>query len=215
MGYIYTIINKINGKQYIGKTEDTIEERWKKHCKDSKKERCEKRPLYNAFNKYGIENFEIKEIEYIKEGGKLLSDREEYWINYLNTYGNNGYNATKGGDGSTLYDYAEILKTYAEVKSIKKTSEKIGCCIDTVKKVLNINKIDMEKRRSCNVPKIIEQYSLEGELLNTFPSCYQAGKYLKSIIVTPSSVEKLIDRIHRCATGQRKTAYKYIWKFKN
>lgn len=31
MGYIYKITNQINGKSYIGKTERTVEERWKNH----------------------------------------------------------------------------------------------------------------------------------------------------------------------------------------
>ena len=35
MNYIYLITNKINGKQYVGQTIRTIEERWKGHifCK--------------------------------------------------------------------------------------------------------------------------------------------------------------------------------------
>ena len=35
--YIYKITNSINGKSYIGQTQNTIEERWKEHIKDSKK----------------------------------------------------------------------------------------------------------------------------------------------------------------------------------
>ena len=46
MAYIYKITNQINGKVYIGKTLSSIEERWKEHCKDYKREYCEKRPLY-------------------------------------------------------------------------------------------------------------------------------------------------------------------------
>ena len=59
--------------------------------------------------KYGIDNFEIKELEYLEEGGKLLSDREIYWIEKLKTF-HNGYNATKGGDGSILYDKEKVLE---------------------------------------------------------------------------------------------------------
>ena len=38
IGYIYKITNLINGKCYIGQTSRTIEERFKQHLKDSKKE---------------------------------------------------------------------------------------------------------------------------------------------------------------------------------
>ena len=60
------------------------------------------RPLYNAFSKYGLENFIIEEIEKIPNN--LLNEREQYWIKYYDTY-NNGYNATLGGDATILYDY--------------------------------------------------------------------------------------------------------------
>ena len=71
MGYIYCITNLINNKRYIGKTTNSIEERFKEHCSDFQKERCSKRPLYDAMNKYGIENFKIEEIEYIEDDSKL------------------------------------------------------------------------------------------------------------------------------------------------
>lgn len=46
MAYIYKIINDVNQKIYIGKTEFFIEKRFKEHCKDAFRERNEKRPLY-------------------------------------------------------------------------------------------------------------------------------------------------------------------------
>ena len=106
--------------------------------------------------KYGIDNFEIKELEYLKEGGKLLSDRETYWIKQLKTYGHNGYNATIGGDGSTLYNYEEIIDLYKELGSIKKVSKHLNCTVDTVRKVLDKYNIDLEKRKNSSKSKIIE-----------------------------------------------------------
>ena len=94
MSYIYCITNLINNKRYVGKTTQSIQERFQEHCKDSRKGRCEKRPLYDAMNKYGIENFIVEELEQVKDEN-LLSEREIYWIKELGTYGSNGYNASK------------------------------------------------------------------------------------------------------------------------
>ena len=63
MSYIYKITNQINGKLYIGKTNRTIQERFKEHCRDYLKRGNEKRPLYSAMKKYGIRNFSIESIE--------------------------------------------------------------------------------------------------------------------------------------------------------
>ena len=70
-GYIYKITNTINQKSYIGKTINSIAERWKEHKKDSKRSYCKDRPLYRAMNKYGIENFTIEQVEEVdvKERG--------------------------------------------------------------------------------------------------------------------------------------------------
>lgn len=214
MAYIYLITNKINGKQYVGKTENTIDERWREHCNDYQREHCEKRPLYNAMLKYGIDNFEIKELEHLKEGGKLLSDREIYWIEKLGTYGSNGYNATKGGDGTLIYNYDEIVKLYNEYKSINQVSKILNCDKGTINKVLDIYNINTKERKTRSKAKVVEQYSLDERLLNTFDSCYQAGSYLKTIIDSPSDGKKMGRNIGRCANGERKTAYGFIWRFK-
>ena len=63
-GYIYCITNTVNGKQYIGQTIRTIEQRFKDHINKSK---CNKdnQYLYTAMNKYGIENFYVSQLEFI------------------------------------------------------------------------------------------------------------------------------------------------------
>lgn len=104
MAFIYVITNDINKKQYVGKTNFSIEKRFQEHKNDCQKQRPnERRPLYNAMRKYGIEHFSIKLLE--KCSTVKAAERERYWIKKLDTYGRNGYNATCGGDGKQLYDY--------------------------------------------------------------------------------------------------------------
>lgn len=92
MAYIYKIINTLNSKIYIGKTEheDPIK-RWKEHLQDYKRDRNKNRPLYRAFKKYGIENFSFEVLEQVDNA----SDREIYYISLYNSY-KEGYNATTG-----------------------------------------------------------------------------------------------------------------------
>ena len=88
MAYIYKITNDINGKIYIGKTEFSIEKRFNEHCKDAFKPRKEKRPLYSAIQKYGVEHFHITLIEETDNP----NEREIYWIEKLQSF-KYGYNA--------------------------------------------------------------------------------------------------------------------------
>lgn len=134
MFYIYKITNILNGKIYIGKTTDTIENRWKQHKRDAFRERNQNRPLYSAIRKYGIDNFIIEKVEEVSTE-KILNDREIYWIKYYNTY-KNGYNATLGGDGKILLDYNYVYNVYLSTKTIKETARICKCSKETVAKII-------------------------------------------------------------------------------
>lgn len=142
MGFIYKITNNINQKSYIGKTERSIQIRYKEHLRH--KDYLDL-PLYRAFNKYGIENFSISQIE--ECNNEDLDDREIYWINFYQTY-KNGYNCTKGGEGGIKTyeeDIDKIIQRYKngerldllckefhhDYMSIKPHLEKKGVIIDT------------------------------------------------------------------------------------
>lgn len=107
MAYIYKIVCDLNDKVYVGKTNLSIEERFKQHIADSFRRRMEARPLYRAMRKHGVEHFSIEQIEECSP--KEASAREQYWIGYYRGY-EDGYNATKGGDGKLLYDHEMILE---------------------------------------------------------------------------------------------------------
>ena len=148
MPYIYKIENKLNGKIYIGKTLKTVQERWKEHCHDFKRERCEKRPLYSAMNKYGIENFFIEEIEQCE--ANILSEREKYWIEYYNSF-KYGYNATIGGDGRSYLDYDLILSLWQEGKTAKEIAKILNHDEYSVRLALDIKGITSEKRQQRSI----------------------------------------------------------------
>lgn len=98
---IYVITNQINGKQYVGLSKNCYK-RWSDHYSksyNSTKQDDLDKALYKAMRKYGRENFSFQIIEECSE--ELLSSREIYWINKLNTY-SNGYNETPGGENSGL-----------------------------------------------------------------------------------------------------------------
>ena len=63
MSKIYKIVNDINDKVYVGKTEQALDKRFAEHCNDSTKREKENRPLYSAMRKYGVSHFSIELIE--------------------------------------------------------------------------------------------------------------------------------------------------------
>jgi group I intron endonuclease len=93
MGIIYKIVNKINGKIYIGQTKQQLKNRFNHHCYSSKY-KYHNSPIYQSFRKYGINNFDIFEIE--KCDNSLLNKKEEFYINEYNSLTPNGYNILKG-----------------------------------------------------------------------------------------------------------------------
>ena len=96
---IYKIKNLINGKIYVGQS-NNIERRFAQHKSPYEQARFSDKPLYKAFLKYGIENFDFSIIEECSI--EQLNDREKFWISELNTLiHQNGYNITSGGDGVT------------------------------------------------------------------------------------------------------------------
>ena len=207
MGYIYCITNLINNKRYVGKTTDSIEKRWKEHCKDCRKQQNEKRPLYDAINKYGIENFKIEQLETVSDS--KLSDREIYWIQELQTYGKNGYNASKGGDGTILYDYQEFIDLYNLGYSSRKISEKTGASVETINKVLRSKGI--KPRRSD--AKIIDQFDEANNFVQTFFGSLEAAEWCVENGITKSK-HSASNHIINCCNGKEIVYGNYKWIYK-
>lgn len=209
MSYIYVITNDINNKQYVGKTNNSLSQRFKSHISDSKNRKYEHRPLYSAMNKYGVEHFSIKQLE--ECSAEEASVKEIYWIGKLDTY-KNGYNATLGGDSKHYYNYQEIANKYLELQNQKETAEYFNCDIHTVKiacEQCNVKIISSADQNRKKVPKI---KLIEKELI--FETLRDAARYLQEQnITTNKSLQSITKNISRVCKGERKSAYKFHWEY--
>lgn len=101
--HIYGIVNKANGKIYIGQTKQGYRKRFIQHlCPKDKSPLLKK-----AIEKYGKENFECEliDIAYSREEANI---KEKMWIKILKTYkAENGYNLSMGG---VIGDFNEETK---------------------------------------------------------------------------------------------------------
>ena len=211
MAYIYQITNDINGKIYIGKTEFSIEKRWKEHCNDAYRESKEKRPLYAAMRKYGIEHFHIELIEETNNP----EEKEVYWIEQKQSF-KYGYNATIGGDGRRYLDYDLIVATYNQLQHLSNTATVLGIDESTVRKVLTANNIPIKTsqeilKEKCSVP--VHMLDLDGNYIQTFASSHEAARYMVENGLTGCKHSTIRQHISEVCKGRRKTAAKFKWKY--
>ncbi len=105
-GRIYIVTNKINGKNYVGKTTKELRFRKAEHFSFS---RNSSMIFHKALRKYGKENFEWEEISW---AGSIeeLNKYEIIMIDFYKTKVPNGYNVTDGGEGGGSNPSEEVRK---------------------------------------------------------------------------------------------------------
>ena len=212
IGYIYKITNLINGKEYVGQTGLSIEERFKEHIRAS--QRGVETPLYKAFRKYGIENFIIEELEQCNF--EKLNNQEKFWIQNENSY-SNGYNATLGGEGSRLIDYQQVFDYWQQGLSTKEIASKLGKTdTDQIRKILKevfkISSKEIIERSSQSYSKKIICLNKENECIEQFESIMAAARWIKENNYSSSDLNGIAAHIGQCCNGKRKSAYKFFWK---
>ena len=214
MPYIYKITNILNGKSYIGKTMLTVQERWREHCKDYKRDRYEKRPLYAAMNRYGVENFIVEQLEECSD--TILNDRECFWIEYYGTF-KNGYNATIGGDGRPYIDYDVVVANYQELQNATKVAELMNICHDSVLNILKARNIpikssgDIAKEANGKIVQMFDKKT--GEFIQSFATAADAARWLIDNGYTNCKFTTIRYHISEVCNGKRKSAAGFIWKY--
>ena len=195
---IYKITNPTN-KIYIGQSVDI-----KHRTKQYKNLNVKSQPaIYNSIKKYGWEKHKFEIIEQCTL--ELLNEREVYWGNYYNVLSSNGLNCRLGNAGGKMNEKAK--------KNISKalTGRKTPWNKERMSKVGKSNKgkarsTDFKNNVRKNNSKPILQYSMDMELIKEWECGFDAARYLG----------KGNAAISECTNGKagRKSAYGYIWKFK-
>lgn len=96
-GVVYLILNKVNGKRYVGQTVQPLKVRFNEHAR--KKDNT---LISNAIRKYGRENFYCGVIKTCTSKEEL-NYWEKYFIAVFKSKKPYGYNLTDGGEGTVGY----------------------------------------------------------------------------------------------------------------
>lgn len=119
MALIYKVVNKTNGKIYIGQTVNTLTQRKSGHYHEAKYGKTNY-VFHKALKKYRRKDFEWKVVCKCKSGN-VADFLEEIFIKKFNSfYGNgNGYNMTEGGRGFNGRHHSEKTKKLLKEKNSK------------------------------------------------------------------------------------------------
>ena len=182
---IYCIENLINSKKYVGKSVN-IDRRHNEHIDDLRQGCHPNKHLQRAWNLYGECNFKFFIIEECE--ADELNDREIYWINQYDAY-INGYNMTRGGDGSA--GYLHDKETKEKMSKIKKEQFKD---VENREKLSNAHAFE-------SIP--IYQINLCGEIVKEWCSANWAAKTLG---FEYARIYEVLNHLNR-----KKTYGGYIW----
>lgn len=186
---VYKIENIINKKIYIGQSKN-IYKRWYSHRSDYKNKDY---PIYQAMRKYGIKNFIFSIIEECSI--ENLSDREDYWISYYNSYVPNGYNIAKAEThwtNRTIPEkYCNIIKDILESNiSLKDIAKKYGLSEIQISRINNgkawrLDNLDypLRKRGQLN-------YNIIKDMINSGLSMSEVSESLNTTVATIKGVLK-------------------------
>lgn len=219
---VYLIINKINGKIYIGQATCYVGKnnnswgtlgRWKSHLREAIKNTDDHCVLLNnAIRKYGEHNFEI--ITLFKGNSNEINEKEEYYIKILKSLTPNGYNLKTGGDKGKDSDETKQKKKEAHIgmEHSEKTKENIS-----KGQIGNRRNSMVRKNEEDNIlPKYIYASRTNGDItrysISGFPIGIDKAEYYKDVPFSVSkygSKEKALEEAIKCL-DELKTKYKYI-----
>lgn len=212
--YVYKHTNLINGKIYIGKSNNP-KNRWLRHIHDSKNNKIGSKQLlfHRAICKYGKNNFIMEILGEYDTDQIALSEEKKFIELFKSNDLNIGYNLTKGGEGVSGYH-----RTPEECLAISKRNSGIGNGMFGITASLESRKsrgkkVSETKKKNPTKSKIFAQKTIEklkiavkekssqklsDEEKDKIIIMYNTGNFLKRDIAQQYNVElKTIEYIIR------------------
>lgn len=152
---IYKILNKINGKFYIGSAIN-FKRRFARHARLLNTKEHPNEYLQNAWNKYWSISFEFIILQYVENKADLIK-YEQVWLNFTRCYDREvGYNICKIADNRTgiLHSAAAKIKMSEANKGRIKSPEwqaKITSALTGKKRDPSVGKAHSERMKGRDI----------------------------------------------------------------
>lgn len=150
---VYCFTNLINGKKYIGSTIQSPKIRYNQHIYNAFHDNAHQYnyPLYQAFRKYGLDNFSFEIIEQQDCSEEEIRLIEKRYIQALNTITPNGYNQTDNTEHPLNSN-----ESYHKMSETKREKAKRVALIDEQNNILQIFRsiVDCAEELKINEKKI-------------------------------------------------------------
>lgn len=186
---LYIHINKLNGKKYVGITNEPLNRRWRNG--NGYKQNSH---FYAAIQKYGWDNFyHIAAIENLSQNDACMLERLFIAI-YKSTDRKFGYNSTSGGERN--YSRTEDTKQYGEKNPMYGHTNQLNPFFGKRHSVETLA-IMKAKKYGGNNPMAKNVLCINTGVI--FPSCREASEWC----CVPRQ------NIHRCCVGKRPSAGKH------
>lgn len=219
-GIIYCYTSKTSGLRYIGQTVNERKRRQRFlsnsiYCTSSKQ--GGKLSHFDlARFKYGVQDFDYEILESVESNTledlhNKLNILERKYIEKFDTF-NNGYNSTNGGHEGWLMtsEVRKIMSNLAKerFKNIENHPMFGKHHTEETKRKISEAKKNKHTGREHHNSKSILCFTKNGVFVQEFDSMASAVKFVDNPRANHSAISG-------CCNGTRKSAYGYIWKFKN
>ena len=162
--------------------------------------------------KYGTEHFSIELIEETL----VPEQREQYWINFYNSY-KEGYNATLGGDGKSYINQEQIVQLWKDGLFCQQIAEATGHNASWISTILQQNGVNQEEihKRGIDAHKraVIQLNKSDRQVIAQFNSIKEAAQEIINQGLSNCKISTASTHIGEVCKGKRKTFAGFAWEY--